>query len=231
MHSKILSQGDSTIHKNNPALQILTNNRFIYIDISDVGDTLKSSRILQICDGVLGNIKIMGKLFMACNDFPSITTTNDSIARRICVIPHIATFVDSGTAEDPVHNIYHKDLDLFNKIRQTSWRGAYLGILVHYFEKYLKYDLIKPEIIKSATRKFMEINDPFNAFANDSLVVEAGAGPIRMSDVVLKYKECKRTSGMLDIKKAALLERMKLIAAKGSTDVEFKGVRFKKDHE
>jgi hypothetical protein len=52
-----------------------------------------------------------------------------------------------------------------------------------------------------------------------------------MSDVVLKYKEWKRTSGMLEIKKAALLERMKNIAAKGSTDVEFRGVRFKEDGE
>ena len=223
----------------NPELIVLRGKRYIYTGEPDIGEKIKTAVVKQITGGdaltVRGlysdqeSIKIMGRPSVACNDLPAVDSTDPGALRRWAVIPHVALFVDSDKPIDPEHHIYHKDLELVEKMKQ--WRIAFLGILVHYYKTYLTEGLTEPEMVKAATDKYKQDNDTFTAFALETLVVEAGAGPIRMADVVLKYKEWKRTSGMLDMKKAVLVERMKAISARGSTDTDFYGVRFKEDGE
>jgi len=223
----------------NPELIALRGKRYVYMGEPDIGEKIKTAVVKQITGdttltarALYGNqdsIKIMFRPSLACNDLPATDSTDEGALRRWAVIPHVALFVDSHKPIDPKSHIYYKDRDLENKMK--NWRVAFLGILVHYYKIYLTEGLVEPEMVKLATNKYKLENDSFTAFANDNLVVETGAGPIRMSDVVLKYKEWKRTSGMLEMKKAVLLERMKSIAAKGSTDGEFKGVRFKEEGE
>jgi len=223
----------------NPELIALRGKRYLHAGEPDIGEKFKTAMIKYVTGdkylsirGLYGSqetIKIQFRLSFACNDLPQMDSTDEGALRRWAIIPHVAVFVDLDKPIDPKNHIHHKDLDLETKM--NNWRVAFLGILVHYYKIYLTEGLVEPEMVKLATNKYKLDNDSFSAFANDNLVVETGAGPIRMSDVVLKYKEWKRTSGMLEIKKAALLERMKNIAAKGSTDVEFRGVRFKEDGE
>jgi P4 family phage/plasmid primase-like protien len=224
----------------NPELIVLRGKRYAYTSEPDIGEKIKTAIVKAVSGGEpltvralysdQESIKVTFRISMSANDLPAVDSTDEGALRRWAVIPHIALFVDAHKPIDPKNHIHHKDLDLEEKMKE--WRVAFLGILVHYYKIYLdEKELVEPELVKQATNKYKLDNDSFSAFANDTLVVEAGAGPIRMSDVVLKYKEWKRTSGMLDIKKGVLLERMKNIAAKGSTDVEFKGVRFKEEGE
>jgi hypothetical protein len=141
--------------------------------------------------------------------------------------------VDADKPEDPEHFVFHKDLDLSEKMKQASWRIAYFGILVYYFEtRYLKFGLREPESVKSASQKYKQENDTFTAFATDNLVVESGAGPVKLADILTRYKEWKKAMpGVTEMKKAMIVERMKSIAARGSTEVEFKGVRLREELE
>lgn len=223
----------------NPELIVLRGKRYMYTGEPDIAEKIKTAVVKPLTGGdpinVRGlygdqeSIKIMGRISLACNDLPLLDSTDPGALRRLAVIPHVAKFVDSDQPIDPEHDIYHKDLELPEKMKH--WRVAFLGILVYYYKKYLIEGLIEPEMVKSDTNKYKQDNDTFTAFALETLVVEAGAGPIKMADVVLKYKEWKRTSGMLDMKKAVLVERMKAISARGSTDTDFYGVRFKEDGE
>jgi putative DNA primase/helicase len=224
----------------NPELIVLRGKRYAYTSEPDIGEKIKTAIVKAVSGGEpltvralysdQESIKVTFRISMSANDLPAVDSTDEGALRRWAIIPHVALFVDANKPIDPKNYIHYKDLDLEDKMKH--WRVALLGILVHYYKMYLaEKELVEPELVKQATNKYKLENDSFTAFANDNLVVEVGAGPIKMSDVILKHKEWKRTSGMLDIKKGVLLERMKSIAAKGSTDVEFKGVRFKEEGE
>jgi len=227
----------------NPDMIVVKGKRYIYGGEPDNGEKLNSARMKQMSGedivearGLFSDqekFKMMGKIFLACNDLPPVSSMDNGTWRRITVLPHIATFINADKPEDPDHSIYHKDLDLSEKMKQSSWRIAYFGILVHYFEtRYLKRGLVPPISVTSASDKYKQENDAFTAFATDTLVIESGAAPIKLADVLLRYKDWKRTMpGVTEMKKAMIIERMKSIAAKGSTEVEFKGVRFKEEGE
>jgi len=225
-----------------PDIIALKGKRYIFSGEPDNGEKINSAFMKQLCGGeyiearrLYGNMekfKLMGKIFLACNDLPQISAMDNSTWQRIRVIPHVTTFVNSDIPEDPEHHIYHKDFDLSRKICQTSWRVAYLGILVYYYEtKYLKFGLVEPDSVKVASEKYRIENDTFSAFAAEYLVVDPGASPIRWIDVLNRYKDWKKyMPGMAEMKKDTFRDRMKLISAAGSSDTEFLGVRFKDDH-
>jgi len=227
----------------NPDMIVTKGKRYIYGGEPDNGEKLNSARMKQLSGedivearGLFSDqekFKMMGKIILACNDLPPVSSMDDGTWRRIRVITHDSTFVDADKPEDPEHHIYHKDLDLNEKMKQSSWRIAYFGILVYYYETYyLKFGLREPESVKAASQKYKEENDTFSGFASDNLVVESGAGPLKLADVLSRYKEWKRTMpGITEMKKAMIVERMKGISARGSTEMEFKGVRLREESE
>jgi putative DNA primase/helicase len=223
----------------NPELIVLRAKRYAYTSEPDIGEKIKTALVKQFTGGEPLNIRglycdqesitIMARPDMACNDIPAVDSTDGGAQRRWAVIPHVALFVDAGKPVDPTNHIYYKDRDLPEKMKK--WNVAFLGILVHYYKIYMTDGLVEPELVVRATDKYKHDNDTFTAFAAEHLVVESGAGPIKFTKVYEVYKDWKRTSGMLEMKKAVLIDRMKSIAAKGSTDTEFKGVRFKEEGE
>jgi len=227
----------------NPDMIVTKGKRYIYGGEPDNGEKLNSARMKQMSGedivearGLFSDqekFKMMGKIFLACNDLPPVSSMDDGTWRRIRVILHSTTFVDADKPEDPEHFVFHKDLDLSEKMKQSSWRIAYFGILVYYFEsRYLKFGLREPESVKAASQKYKQENDTFTAFATDNLVVESGAGPVKLADILTRYKEWKKAMpGVTEMKKAMIIERMKSIAARGSTEVEFKGVRLREELE
>jgi P4 family phage/plasmid primase-like protien len=227
----------------NPDMIVTKGKRYIYGGEPDNGEKLNSARMKQMSGedivearGLFSDqekFKMMGKIFLACNDLPPVSSMDDGTWRRIRVILHSTTFVDADKPEDPEQFVFHKDLDLSEKMKQASWRIAYFGILVYYFEsRYLKFGLREPESVKAASQKYKQENDTFTAFATDNLVVESGAGPVKLADILTRYKEWKKAMpGVTEMKKAMIIERMKSIAARGSTEVEFKGVRLREELE
>jgi P4 family phage/plasmid primase-like protien len=227
----------------NPDMIVLKAKRYIYGGEPDNGEKINSARMKQLSGedmvearGLYGDqekFKLMGKIFIACNDLPQISAMDNGTWRRIRIIPHVSKFVPADIPEDPEKFVYHRDNHLSEKMKQVSWRTAYFGILVYYFEtQYLEHGLIEPDCVKAASEKYRIENDTFSGFAAEHLVVEAGAGPIRLIDVWNRYKDWKKSMpGMAEMKKATVGDRMKLIAAHGSSDTEFVGVRFKEDGE
>jgi len=230
----------------NANIIVLKGKRYLYSGEPEDGEKLNSSLIKQwstdtisarALHGEQDTLKIMGRIFIACNDLPPISSMDGGTWRRIRVIPHKSKFWKSGDppvpADVPKEYIHPKDETLEERFKTPEVRIAYLGILVYYFENfYLKYGLIEPDCVKSASEKYKHENDVFGAFVEENLVKEVGAGMVRLVDVMTRFNTWKRTMpGASELKKSQIIERLKGIASKGSSDKEFYGLRFKETEE
>ena len=176
--------------------------------------------------------KIMGKIFMSCNDLPPVLKMDDGTWRRIRVIPHVSIFKDPGNPMiDPSKHIYEKDLGLESKLR--TWRVAFLGILVWYYEhKYLRGGLNEPACVTAASDKYKEEFDLFQQFVNETYVIEPDAGTITVSDFRSHFQLWARAQGkQCDLKVRQAEERMRKHMKAGAKDKEFHGIRRASDGE
>lgn len=175
--------------------------------------------------------KIMGKIFMSCNDLPPVQKMDDGTWRRIRVIPHISVFKDPGNpAIDPSKHIYEKDYGMESKLR--TWRVAFLGILVWYYEhKYLRGGLVEPACVSAASDKYKEENDLFQQFVSDTYIIEPDAGTVSVSDFRAHFQLWAKSLGKCDLKPKQADERMRKLMKAGAKDKEFHGLRRASDGE
>ncbi len=230
----------------NPEIVKLKGVRYIYSGEPGEGEKINTALMKQWTSDAIsarglyedqGGLKIMGRIFMACNELPPISSMDGGTWRRIRVILHVAKFWKEGDppipADVPKDYIHPKDETLEERFKSSEIRIAYLGILVYYFQNhYLKHGLIEPDCVKSASEKYKYENDVFGAFVEENLIKEVGAGPVRLVDVMTRFNTWKKTMpGASELKKSQIVERLKGIASKGSSDKEFYGLRFKEIEE
>lgn len=225
----------------NPDMIVTKCKRYIYMGEPDQNEKLNTARMKQLSGedivearGLFADqekFKMMGKIFLSCNDLPPVSSMDDGTWRRIRTIPHIATFVDPGKPTNPAAHVYPKDLQLENKLRK--WRVAFLAMLVDYYQKeYLVNGLQEPDVVKEASNKYKEENDTFHTFFQENFVVEAGAGPLTILVVMDRYKEWKRGQiGRTELKRKEIIDRMRAVADRKSSEREFWGVRMLAEDE
>jgi P4 family phage/plasmid primase-like protien len=218
----------------NPDMITTKCKRYIYMGEPDPGEKINTSRMKQLSGedriearGLFSDqekFNMMGKMFLSCNDLPPISSMDNGTWRRIRVIPHKSTFKDPGSPDiDPKNHIYEKDMKL--KIKLKNWRVAFLGLLVEYYNKYLKEGLREPPCVLAASNKYKERNDVFMSFFNEHYIKQADAGPVTLKQVRLDFREWKKKLGReVDLKETLLVERMKAECGNNSTDKEFYGI-------
>jgi phage/plasmid-associated DNA primase len=219
----------------NPDMITTKCKRYIYMGEPDPGEKLNTSRMKQLSGedriearGLFADqekFNMMGKMFLSCNDLPPISSMDNGTWRRIRVIPHISTFKDPGDPLiDPTKHIYEKDMKL--KIKLKNWRVAFLGLLVHYYDKkYLKEGLKEPPCVLAASNKYKERNDVFMSFFSEHYIKQTGGGPVTLKQVRIDFREWKKKLGReVDLKETLLVERMKAECGNNSTDKEFYGI-------
>ena len=201
----------------NPDLIVLKGKRFISMSEPDDGEKINTSAMKQISGEDIvkaralfsdqDQFKIMGKIFMLCNDLPPVSSMDGGTWRRLRVVPHVARFVDPGVATDAANHVHTKDLMMDSKIRR--WRPYFAGILVHYFEtRYLRTGLTDPPQVLAASNKYKEDNDAFAAFAQERLIREIGAEVKAMEIMTVYAQWSKYNPGKKILKKQDLLQRM-----------------------
>jgi len=226
----------------NPDLIVLKGKRFISMSEPDDGEKINTSAMKQVSGEDIvkaralfsdqDQFKIMGKIFMLCNDLPPVSSMDNGTWRRLRVIPHVARFVDVGAPTDPANHVHTKDLMMDNKIRR--WRPYFAGILVHYYEtRYLRTGLSDPPQVLAASNKYKEDNDAFAAFAQECLIREIGA-EVKASEVMTEYTRwTKYNAGKKILKKGDVLQRMSEVYGKpvDSAGRMYAGVRIVNDGE
>jgi P4 family phage/plasmid primase-like protien len=201
----------------NPDMVVLKCKRFISMAEPDEGEKINSSKMKQMSgeDTIKARALfsdqdqfiIMGKIFMLCNDMPPISSMDNGTWRRLRVLPHEATFVDSDMPIDPSKHIHYKDLLLDGKIKR--WRPYFASLLVWYYEhKYLRFGLKEPPMVVAASKKYKEENDAFLAFSQECLIKEMGA-EARANDVLIAYKNwTKYNPRMKILQKKEVLQKL-----------------------
>ncbi len=219
----------------NPEIIVVKGRRFVHMGEPDQGEKINTARMKQWTGGDFvearglfadqEKFKMMCKFFLSCNDLPPVSSMDDGTWRRIRTIPHVAKFVDPGKPTNAEAHIHVKDLDLDMKLRR--WRVPFLSMLVHYYETVYRVEgLQEPDSVTAASNKYKEENDTFHAFLSDCFVLEPGAGPLTLNVVKEAYKDWKRTQvGKGELKQKELVERMRAVCDKRSSDKEFWGIR------
>lgn len=225
----------------NPDMIVTKCKRYIYMGEPDQNEKLNTARMKQLSGedivearGLFADqekFKMMGKIFLSCNDLPPVSSMDDGTWRRIRTIPHIATFVDPGKPTNTEAFIYPKDLQLEHKLRK--WRTGFLSMLVEYYSnEYLVNGLQEPDVVKEASNKYKEENDTFHTFFQENFVVEVGTGPLTILEVMDRYKEWKRGQiGRTELKRKEIIDRMRSVADRKSSDREFWGIRILAEDE
>jgi len=167
----------------NPDIMGIKGKRFISMQEPDGRESLNFARVKQFsgedditCRPLYGDIEtitIMGKIFLCCNDMPTIPTTDWGTWRRIRVIKLISRFCKDPSSDPELHE-FLVDESFGDKL--DDWPDAFLSILVHYYEtKYLKHGLREPPEVLEESRKYQEENDLFAVFLKDCNEPAAGS--------------------------------------------------------
>lgn len=93
--------------------------------------------------------------FFRCNYMPNINTNDDDIWRKINIIPFESKFVKRtktmkknslGKNQFWIEDSLSKKLPL--------WKQAFMGILLRYYRKYIKYGLVRPPSVIEETEMY-----------------------------------------------------------------------------
>ena len=103
------------------------------------------------------------KSIMVCNEMPKISETNLAVTRRIRCVHFPTSFV-----ENPTQPHERKiDVGLDKKLKAAS--SHFIGILVHYYQLYLRVGLQVPDDVLAFTKKYQDDSDIVQIFLQEHL--------------------------------------------------------------
>jgi len=232
----------------NPEFIEMKNKRVVTMVEPEEGEKINTSLMKQLTGGDMCKFRglfkgqegfvFTARIFMSCNSLPPVTTMDEGTWRRICVIPHVATFVKDGMPTDPSKHIHPRDPQMDVKI--GKWRPYFAGMLVWYFEHhYLRKGLIVPDIVMTESNKYKDANDVFANFVRDCIVRDSDE-ELRVQDVYSRYKEWSKfnlgtggnnKNGPTLLKAEVIRERMTAMFGKPLGDKTYVGIRFTQEEE
>ena len=192
----------------NPDVIVTKCRRFIYMQEPDAKEPLNTSRMKQFSGedlvearalyGDQEKFKIMGKLFMMCNDLPPIYSMDNGTWRRIRVIPFESTFRSPGHPDwkSGKSNIFMKDENLGIKLKE--WRESFLSLLVHIYEtQYLVGGIYpEPSIVLKASDSYKESFDVFSKFYTERVREEENAPRLDFRDIKRVFQIWRKDNGI-----------------------------------
>ena len=212
MQSTVLTRKRPESGAANPDIMAVKNRRFIYMQEPDDREPINTSRMKQFSGedmvearalyGDQEKFRIMGKMFMMCNNLPPISSMDEGTWRRIRVIPFEAKFLAADNPELALKrpNIFPRDPDLDKKLRE--WREPFLSLLVHIYEtEYIPNGLNPvPEVVMKASNKYKQNFDVYARFRTDRIrlpvtpedAIDCRANPVevkKMRQIVTQWKK------------------------------------------
>ena len=224
----------------NPVMAGARGKRFIMTSEPKQEKGLQSDIIKQLTGGdiITGRhlnkepiqFKPMAKWNMACNDIPSIDSTDEGTWRRICVIPYISKFVDinSNTLNEPLKypNYFPKDASLKEKI--SAWSPYFLFML---WQRYLnlKRDNFnslsennRPDAVNSATQEYKKNSNIYEQYFQERLENKVGFR-VNINEVYNDFRDYVKENSMerASSKKEFEMHIKRFVDVKGSPRKRF----------
>lgn len=162
----------------NSALMSLRNKRFVELQEPDVRETLQAGVIKSLTGGddVSGrelfssqsSFKPHAKIFLCCNNVPTITGVDGGVMRRILIVNFVSRFVENAVATETQPYVYERDNELKNKFEKMKM--PYMSILIDYYKRYREEGLHVPECVQAVTRRYETNNNIIKQFVDDYLI-------------------------------------------------------------
>ena len=133
------------------------------------------------------SFKVLAKGFIACNNTPTIDTTDAGVWRRLVCVPFTTRFVPNPTLvnERKIDEMLSHNID-----EDIEWRQSFMNILI----SYLNQDVPMPETVKMKTKRSREQADEFVEWLNDA-IVEAPESTITLQEIIYAYSSEEGTKG------------------------------------
>lgn len=110
------------------------------------------------------------KLFLVCNNLPTIPSNDDGTWRRIRAILFKSKFLSQNEIKDSKLDKKYVKLmndNLSNELEKN--KEAFMFLLLQLYKKYKKFGIIEPDIVKVMTNKYKQDNDVYLEFINETI--------------------------------------------------------------
>ncbi len=145
----------------------LKNKRYGFLSEPEDGEKFNISLLKELTgsEGIVAR-KLYGesetfqmetKMFLACNEKPSIKGEDKALWRRIRVVEFPSKFVLTPQQE----NEYKLNQNIPTMIKQKQWKQAMMNILIDYYNR---NDIKEPESVKITTDEYRQENDNSSEF-------------------------------------------------------------------
>ncbi|KAJ3080401.1 hypothetical protein HK102_003087, partial [Quaeritorhiza haematococci] len=207
-----------------PTLTKLVGRRFVYISEAVDGSKINEQLFKQLCGQDRMSYRPLYreqkdfepdfKLFMVCNDLPNFNGGQDSMQRRVCLIPFVSSFKDPD--EMPAATLSTKPIFVKNPMLNDEikgWNMTFMHILLDYYRIYKAQGLLRPPVIKTLTRGWINANDPVGDFMEEGLEFgDAKTHKTQMKYFWTGYCNWKQASGdiVTDIAREAFFAMIRI---------------------
>ena len=230
MASTVLTRKRPEAGAANPEIIVTKCRRFIYMQEPDDKEPINTSIMKQFSGedmiearalyGDQEKFRIMGKIFMMCNNLPPVTSMDEGTWRRIRVVPFESKFLPPDHPELLLNkpNVFPRDPKLDEKLR--LWREPFLSLLVHIYEnEYIPNGLTPiPASVEKASNKYKESFDVFARFEADRIrepvsaeeQLECRTQPIDSSLIIRVFNQWKKEAQVRSMTAEQVIERLAL---------------------
>jgi len=106
------------------------------------------------------------KIILACNDLPSIPSTDGGTWRRLRVVDFPSKFVDHTPVEK---NEFKKDIKLSEKM--NNWKETFISLLLHLHKVYQTEGIIEPNEVKIFTKEYQKSSDTIMEYLDEHIEI------------------------------------------------------------
>jgi P4 family phage/plasmid primase-like protien len=109
--------------------------------------------------------KPQAHLVLTCNHLPHIPSDDGGTWRRLRVIEFTSIFTDNP--DKTKKNQYKIDTEL--SLKFDDWKEHFMGILIHYYRKYIQEGIFEPAEVLQCTKEYQKDNDTLKLYIDERL--------------------------------------------------------------
>jgi len=135
------------------------------------------------------------KMILACNDLPSIPSTDNGTWRRLRVVDFPSKFVEQPDPNN--ENEFKMDTGIPEKL--WRWRECFMGLLVAMYARYKEDGLQEPECVTKYTNQYKRLSDKFLDFVDENIdITENSNDKVSLGESYIRYRVWYRQANTHD---------------------------------
>lgn len=205
-----------------PELMRMRGRRFVFMSEPDEGEPLSTGVLKELtsaekitCRDLFAGSKQMiefdvhAKFHLACNDKPTVNTTDGGTWRRLKVVHFPSKFIYNPNPANK--NEYMVDESIQQKVLSDEWATCFMNYLIHvYSEGRGLQKLVAPREVDSYTSEYQEDSDVLAQFMRDFIhpVETELAQGTNWNTIATTFDGWKRTHNAMNASVVALKKRI-----------------------